>query len=184
MVQWLGLCLPLLGAQVQFLVGKLGSCNPVKHAACLPSPLKKVRYAFKWEKELTICFQTSDKHIIYISSKRGVCILRRNSNGFKHCLQKGKEGFLQGHCAQWEARQYISWIAKVWTFQGIWRRVEYFRGFLGSSAGKEATCNVGDPGSIPGSGGSPGEGIGYLLQYSWFSLMAQLVKHQHNRCGV
>ena len=39
-------------------------------------------------------------------------------------------------------------------------------GFPGSSAGKESACNVGDPGSIPGSGKSPGEGIGYPLQYS------------------
>jgi len=39
-------------------------------------------------------------------------------------------------------------------------------GFPGSSAGKESTCNAGDPSSIPGSGRSPGEGIGYLLQYS------------------
>ena len=50
-------------------------------------------------------------------------------------------------------------------------------GFPGSSAGKESTCNAGDPGSIPGSGRSPGEGIGYLLQYSWeYSLVDQTVK--------
>ena len=36
----------------------------------------------------------------------------------------------------------------------------------GSSAGKESTCNVGDPSLIPGSGRSTGEGIGYTLQYS------------------
>ena len=34
-------------------------------------------------------------------------------------------------------------------------------GFPGSSAGKESNCNAGDPGSIPGSESSPGEGIGY-----------------------
>ena len=39
-------------------------------------------------------------------------------------------------------------------------------GFPGSSAGKESTCNAGDPGWIPGSGRSPEEGIGYPLQYS------------------
>ena len=50
-------------------------------------------------------------------------------------------------------------------------------GFLGSSASKESTCNAGDPGSILGSGRSPGEGIGYPLQYSWASLVAQLVKN-------
>ena len=49
--------------------------------------------------------------------------------------------------------------------------------FPDSSVGKESACNAGDPGSIPGSGKSPGEGIGYPLQYSWASLMAQLVKN-------
>ena len=43
--------------------------------------------------------------------------------------------------------------------------------------GKESTCNAGDPGSIPGLGRSSGEGIGYPLQYSWSSLVAQLVKN-------
>ena len=50
-------------------------------------------------------------------------------------------------------------------------------GFLDSSVGKEFTCNAGDPGSIPGSGRSPGEGIGYPLEFSWTSLVAQLVKN-------
>ena len=49
--------------------------------------------------------------------------------------------------------------------------------FPGSSAGKESACNAGDPGSISGSGRSPGEGTGYLLQYSWASLVAQTVKN-------
>ena len=39
-------------------------------------------------------------------------------------------------------------------------------GFPGDSAGKESACNAGDMGSIPGLGGSPGEGHGTLLQYS------------------
>jgi len=39
-------------------------------------------------------------------------------------------------------------------------------GFSGSSAGKESACSARDPGSIPGSGRSPGEGIGYPLRYS------------------
>ena len=50
-------------------------------------------------------------------------------------------------------------------------------GYPGSSAGKESGCNAGDPDSIPGSGSSPGEGIGYPLQNSWASLMAQMVKN-------
>ena len=59
---------------------------------------------------------------------------------------------------------------KVPSKGGIW-------GFPGSLAGKESTCNAGDPGSIPGLGSSPEEGIGYPLKYSWASLVAQMVKN-------
>ena len=62
-----------------------------------------------------------------------------------------------------------------------WRRdrlpTPVFMGFPGGSAGKESTCNAGDLGLIPGLGRSPGEGRGYPLQYSWVSLVAQLVKN-------
>ena len=50
-------------------------------------------------------------------------------------------------------------------------------GFPLSSVGKEFTCNAKDPGSIPGSRRSAGEGISYPLQYSWAPLVAQLVKN-------
>ena len=50
-------------------------------------------------------------------------------------------------------------------------------GFPDNSVGKESACNAGDPGPIPGLGKSPGEGKGYPLQYSWASLVAQLVKN-------
>ena len=49
--------------------------------------------------------------------------------------------------------------------------------FPDSSVGKESAYNAGDPGLIPGSGRSAGEGISYALQYSWASLMAQKVKN-------
>ena len=49
--------------------------------------------------------------------------------------------------------------------------------FPDSSVGKESACNTRDPGLIPESGRSAGEGIGYPLQYSWASLVAQLVKN-------
>jgi len=50
-------------------------------------------------------------------------------------------------------------------------------GFPHNSVGKESACYAGDPSSICGSGRSPGEGIGYPLQYSWASLVAQLVRN-------
>ena len=56
--------------------------------------------------------------------------------------------------------------------------VLFFRwGFPDSSAGKESACNAGDPGLIPELGTSPGEGIGYGLQYSCASLVALTVKN-------
>ena len=48
-----------------------------------------------------------------------------------------------------------------------WYLVRTQWSFPGKSAGKESTCNAGDPGSIPGLGRSPREGICYPLQYSW-----------------
>ena len=57
----------------------------------------------------------------------------------------------------------------------------YIMGFPDSLVGKESTCKVGNPGVIPGSGRYSGEGIGYPLQYSLASLMAQLVKNL--KCG-
>ena len=54
----------------------------------------------------------------------------------------------------------------------IWNYLYWYR-----SVGKESACSAGDPGSIPGLGTSAGEGIGYPLQYSLASLVAQLVKN-------
>ena len=54
----------------------------------------------------------------------------------------------------------------------VWGKVSHH-----SSVSKESACNAGDTGLIPGSGRFPGEGIGYLLQYSWAPLVAQLVKN-------
>ena len=55
-------------------------------------------------------------------------------------------------------------------------------GFPNSSVGKESACNAGDRGSIPELGRSTGEGIGYPLQHSWTSLVAQLL--QESSCNV
>ena len=52
-------------------------------------------------------------------------------------------------------------------------------GFPDSSVGKESACNAGDPRSIPGSARSTGEGIVYPFQYSWVSLVTQLIKNLH-----
>ena len=52
-----------------------------------------------------------------------------------------------------------------------------YHGLPDSSVGKESAGIAGDLGSIPGLGRSPGEGIGYPLQHSWASFVAQLVKN-------
>ena len=63
-----------------------------------------------------------------------------------------------------------------------WRRdrlpTPVFLGFSGGSAGKESSCNVGDLGSIPGLGRSPGEGNGYPLQYSGLENSMDCIVHQ------
>ena len=66
----------------------------------------------------------------------------------------------------------------------LWPSLEDFEhnltiweGFPGGSDGKASACSAGDPGSIPGSGRSPAEGIGYPLQCSCAFLVAQLIKN-------
>ena len=61
---------------------------------------------------------------------------------------------------------------------------KYCKGFPDRSVSNESTCNTGDPGLIPRLGRSAGEGIGYPLQYSWASLVAQLVKNPHASKGL
>ena len=59
----------------------------------------------------------------------------------------------------------------------VYRFLWAYECFPDSSVGKESACNAGDPGLSPGLGRFAGERIGYPLQYSWASLVAQLVKN-------
>ena len=67
---------------------------------------------------------------------------------------------------------------KYWVHPG-----NIVRGFPGSSIGKESACNGGDPALIPGLERSSEERMGYPLQYSWASLVAQLVKESARSVG-
>ena len=73
----------------------------------------------------------------------------------------------------------ITLLTKVLIVKTMFSPVVMYRcgAFPDSSVGKESTCNSGDPGLIPGSGRSAGEGIGNPFQYSWASLVAQPVKN-------
>ena len=62
-------------------------------------------------------------------------------------------------------------------------KIQLYRGFPDSSVGKESACQAGDPSLIPGSGRSTREEIGYPLQYSWASLVVQLVKESASNLG-
>ena len=57
------------------------------------------------------------------------------------------------------------------------------RGFPGGSTGKESTCNVGDLGSIPGMGRSPGEENGYPLQYFGLESSMDCIVHGVAKMG-
>ena len=72
------------------------------------------------------------------------------------------------------AGRFFSWQAGNPLFGQLYIQI---KGFPDISAGKESSCNAGDPSLIPGLGRSAGEGIGYPFQYSWASLVAQLVKN-------
>ena len=64
--------------------------------------------------------------------------------------------------SNWKASSFLD-LKKFFFFE------KGSRSHPGSSAGKESACSAGDPGLIPGLQGSPGEGIGYPLQYTWAS---------------
>ena len=94
---------------------------------------------------------------------------------------------LAGWVSQLPGRNTRAWFSRHVRIgeKGLTRVVLLFPVYLNgrnltlpdSSAGKGSACNAGDPGLIPGSERSPGEGKGFPLQYSWASLVAQLVKN-------
>ena len=73
---------------------------------------------------------------------------------------------------------FLKEILVVTHWLNTFKRLLITQGFPGSSVGKESTCNAGDPSWISGLGNSAEEDLGYPLQYSWASLVPQLVKNQ------
>ena len=104
-------------------------------------------------------------------------LLFRVSKQWKSWWKFFTEDFSMRGIDQGEVAQQC--LNKTWT--KIWLITYWFicipLTFSGSSAGKETTCNARDPSLIPGLGRSTGKGLGYLLLYSWASLVTQLVKN-------
>ena len=109
-------------------------------------------------------------------------------SGHQHCLARGLSSIFKPRCRAFK-NIYLTLILLPFssTFRGsLWLHysklnihvnlisrsmiihfipfANIISGFSGISAGKESACNIGDPGSIPGLGRSPGEGIGYPLE--------------------
>ena len=72
---------------------------------------------------------------------------------------------------------YVSFLLDATVKLTFISTTDFLMGFPGSSAGKESTYKSGDSGVIPGLERSPGEGISYPLQFSWASLVTQMVKN-------
>ena len=109
----------------------------------------------KWEIYMDIYIYT------HTHTQKGVYITRNKTGSFV-VMWMDLESIIQSEVRKKKINIIIN--ADIW-------------GFPDSTIGKESACNAGDPGLIPGLGRSPGEGIGYLLWYSWASLVAQLVKY-------
>ena len=95
------------------------------------------------------------------------------------CLWAGRAGggvlvletLEASNCCSWNPQLLLRWIT-VWSW-----------GFPGGSDGKESACNVGDPGSIPGLGRSPGEGNGYPLQKNGYPFLPGKFHGQRSLVG-
>ena len=79
-------------------------------------------------------------------------------------------------CKCYTSAKFVTPNVFAW-HDNCFRLIIFKKVFPDSSVGEESTCNPGDPTLILGLGRSTGKGIGYPLQYSWASLIAQLVKN-------
>ena len=99
------------------------------------------------------------------------------SNGYIPSFHPGYPGSILGQGTKISLQDHSSVSKIIINTHSSIATITTWMGFPNTSVGKESSCNVEDPGSIPGLGGCSGEGIGYPLQYSWAFLVAQLVKN-------
>ena len=131
-------------------------CVCTRHyLCCLPLTAYKCRRNNTWRCSYLMWGNQPDGPLLADRPHVAVCILH-----------------LCGEAAHWELEgNRLSWTCQRHSF--AFYTIGW--GFPGSSAAKESTCNAEDPGLIPGSGRSAEKAIiGYPLQYSWASLVAQL----------
>ena len=98
-------------------------------------------------------------------------------------IGEGNGNPLQCSCLE-NPRDGGAWWAAVYGVAQSRTQLKQLSSSSSSLAGKESACNAEDPGSIPGLGRSPGDVIGYLLWYSWASLVAQMVKNAADQSSV
>ena len=77
----------------------------------------------------------------------------------------------------WFPQMRETWRHNFWWWGTEFMLFFFFKGFPDSPVGNESICNTGDPGLIPGLGRPTKEEIGCPLQYSWASMVAELVKN-------
>ena len=175
---WSGLPFPSPG---DLPIPGLEPWSPALQADSLPTeiPVKWIPVRVEWSASffhLSLLFVYGTMFRFYSGNSK-VC--KTHDALSKYCLLKCKSDLELG---EWLS---LIWCWRLWAISRsrllgcseIKLQVYSIWYFPGSSVGKESACKAGDPGSIPGLGRSSGEGIGYPLQYSWTSLVAQLVKN-------
>ena len=135
------------------------------------TPLPASTFSDAFKEEALPCLPATESFTIKGYGKKSWLPLH-HSNPFasQEIMEKADGKIIGSH--------WLKWVLVTCSCSFFW--LEHFTpslGFPHGSVGKESACNAGDPSSIPGSGRSLGEEIGYPLQCSWASLVAQLVKN-------
>ena len=142
----------------------------------MPFPSLRTTYYALWASEEVIVVKNLPANAGALRDAGSVLGLGRSPGG-------GPGSPLQYSCLEnpmdrgaWRGTLHRVTKSPTWLKQ-LSRHPPCTRASLHSSVGKESACSAGDLTLIPGLGRTPGEGIGYPLQYSWASLVAQLVKN-------
>ena len=141
-------------------------CESFSRSVMSDSATPEISWGSSWSQGLNLDLLHC-RRILYLLSHTGKQCVRVPVFQYP-CQHLVLSSFLMSHFNMW-----------IWYFTIFPISTYYppYWGFPDSSFGKQSTCNARDPASIPGLGRSAGEGIGYPFQYSWASLVGQLVKN-------